>query len=54
MRQEKYVGMDVHQATISVAIVLGFAGQVDHGKYSGDRKRPRSLSSSRGFTEVYR
>src|ERR1700720_4971916 len=35
MSQEKYIGMDVHQATISVA-VLDSLGQVDHGKYSGD------------------
>ena len=35
MSQEKYIGMDVHQATISVA-VLDSPGQVNHGKYSGD------------------
>ena len=29
MNQEKYIGMDVHQATISVA-VMDPRGQVDH------------------------
>ena len=35
MNQEKYIGMDVHQATISVAVMDGY-GQADHGMHPGD------------------
>jgi hypothetical protein len=36
MNQEKDIGMDVHQATISVA-VMHSKGQADHGMHSGDQ-----------------
>jgi hypothetical protein len=36
MSQEKYIGMDVHQATISVA-VIGCWRQADHGVLAGDQ-----------------
>jgi hypothetical protein len=49
MSQEKYIGMDVNQTTISVA-VTDCRGK----KVFWRRKRPRPLSSSRGCTEVYR
>jgi len=34
MNQEKNIGMDVHQATISVAAMN--IGQADHGMHPGD------------------
>ena len=52
MSAQKYIGMDVHQATIAVAVLDG------PGKLIMDafwrRKRPRFLSLSRGCTEVSR
>ena len=36
MSQEKYIGMDVHQATISVA-VMDAQWQADHGMPAGDQ-----------------
>ena len=36
MSGEKYIGLDVHQATISVAVVDS-QGQVDHGIHSGTK-----------------
>jgi hypothetical protein len=35
MSQEKYIGMDVHQAN-DLGCGHGFPRQVNHGKYSGD------------------
>ena len=52
MSQEKYIGMDVHQATISVAVTDSRGKLILEVFWR--RKRPRSLSSSRGCTEVYR
>jgi hypothetical protein len=50
MSQEKYIGMDVHQATISAAVMDA------HGKLLMEclleTKRPRSLTSSRDCTEL--
>ena len=51
MNQEKYIGMDVHQATISVA-VMDAAWQADHGMPAGDqgvhdrRVHPRTAGDS--------
>jgi len=51
MSQEKYIGMDVHQATISVA-VMGCCWQADHGMPAGDqgvhdrRVHPRTARDS--------
>jgi hypothetical protein len=36
VNSEKYIGLDVHQATISVA-VKGFPGQVNHGIHPGNQ-----------------
>ena len=35
MNSEKYIGMDVHQATISVA-VMDSSGKLIHGMHPGD------------------
>ena len=37
MSGEKYIGMDVHQATISIA-VMDFPGQDHHGIDPGDQR----------------
>ena len=50
MNQAKYIGMDVHQATISVA-VLDSAGKLIWS-LSSKRKRPRFCSSSAGCAAV--
>ena len=51
MNQAKYIGMDVHQATISAAV------RDSTGKLTMEcilrPKRPRFWSSSKGYTEVY-
>ena len=53
MSQEKYIGMDVHQATISVA-VMDAQGKADHGMPAGDqgihdhRVHPRTAGNSVG------
>jgi hypothetical protein len=52
MKQEKDIGMDVHQATIAVAVRDN--GQADYGMHSGDesshdsRVRPRTQRQSIG------
>ena len=52
MNQEKYIGMDVHHATISVAVMDG------RGKLIMEcileTKARRSSSLSKGYREVYR
>jgi len=53
MSGEKYIGLDVHQATISVA-VMDFPGQVSHGvPFWRPRRRPFSISW-RTCVELYR
>ena len=52
MNQEKYIGMDVHQATISVA-VMDSCGKMIMECILG-RKRPRFLSSSRATGKFIR
>ena len=52
MSQEKYIGMDVHQATISVA-VMDSRGKLIM-ECILETKATRFLSSSKGYTEVYR
>jgi hypothetical protein len=52
MNTQNYIGMDVHQATISVAV------RDDPGKLIMEcileTKQPRFLSSFKGCVEVYR
>ena len=49
MNQEKYIGMDVHQATISVAVMD--AGGKLIMECLLETRRPRSLSSSKDCME---
>ena len=53
MKQEKYIGMDVHQATISVA-VMDSSWQADHGMHPGDESSHDSRVPPMGYAEVYR
>ena len=48
MNQEKYIGMDVHHATISVA-VMDAGWQADHGMLAGDKSCPRIVEFIRGL-----
>ena len=52
MSQEKYVGMDVHQATISVA-VLDSRGKLIMESIL-ETKATTILEFIQGYTEVYR
>ena len=52
MSQEKYIGMDVHRAAISVA-VLDRAGKLIM-ECILEKKQLRFLSSSKGCADVYR
>ena len=53
MSQEKYIGMDVHQASISVA-VMDAQGKLIMEKPAGDQSEQRSSSSSKGCRELCR
>jgi len=52
MNQEKYIGMDVHQATISVAVVDGKGKLIMECIL--ETKADTVLSSSVGYAERYR
>ena len=52
MNQEKYIGMDVHQATISVAVMDGKGKLIMECVL--ETKAPRLLSLFKGYTEGYR
>ena len=53
MNSEKYIGLDVHQATISVA-VMDSTGQGRHGIHPGNESRNHFWSSLRDCAELCR
>ena len=53
MNSEKYIGLDVHQATI-VGRGDGFQGQVSDGIHPGNRKPRPFCSSSPACAELCR
>jgi hypothetical protein len=53
MSSEKYIGLDVHQATISAA-VMGFPGQINHGIHFGNKSVHHSRVLKRPAWNLFR